>query len=124
MKIEAYVPSIDMNPKRCTRYVDWFGNGKLCPDDYNVYYVYSPEQKQEFKNETAFLESQVQAFLKEMEGRTDFYILTEEGREESDYEMLELVLNNVRNGELRQLVGMNTEKDSVRIDSSYTLYWG
>lgn len=82
MKIKAYIPSIDMTPKHCTRYVDWFGNGKLYPDDYNVY---SPEQKQEFKNETAFLESQVQAFLKKMEGRTDFYILTEEGRKESDY---------------------------------------
>lgn len=42
MKIKAYVPSIDMNPKRCTRYVDWFGNGRLYPDDYNVY---STEQK-------------------------------------------------------------------------------
>ena len=121
MKIEAYVPSIDMNPKRGTRYVDWFGNGKLYPDDYNVY---SPEQKQEFKNETVFLKSQVQAFLKEMKGRTDFYILTEESRKESDYEMLELVLNNVRDSELPQLVEMNTKKDSVRIDSSYTLYWG
>ena len=121
MKIEAYVPSIDMNPKRCTRYVDWFGNGKLYPDEYNVY---SPEQEAEFRKETEFLRSQVQAFLTEMQDRTDFYIWMEDGKKQSDYEMLEFVLNNVRNSELRQLVGMSTEKDSVRIDSSYTLYWG
>lgn len=121
MKIEAYVPSIDMNPKRCTRYVDWFDNGKFYPDEYNVF---SPEQEEEFRKETAFLRSQVQAFLDEMQSRTDFYIWMEDGKKQSDYEMLELVLNNVRDSELRQLVGMSTEKDSVRIDCSYTLYWG
>lgn len=120
MKIEAYVPSIDMTPERRTRYVDWFGNGKFYPDEYNVY---SPEQEAEFRKETEFLRSQVQAFLTEMQGRTDFYIWMEDGKKQSDYEMLEFVLNGVRNSELRQLVGMSTEKDSVRIDGSYTLYW-
>lgn len=121
MKIEAYVPSIDMTPERRTRYVDWFGRGKFYPDEYNVY---SPEQESEFRKETEFLKGQVQAFLHEMQGRTDFYIWMEDGKKQSDYEMLELVLNNVRDDELRQLVGMSTEKDSVRIDCSYTLYWG
>lgn len=121
MKIEAYVPSIDMTPERRTRYIDWFGNGKFYPDEYNVY---SPEQEAEFRKETEFLESQVQAFLSEMQGRTDFYIWMEDGKKQSDYEMLEFVLNNVRDSELRQLVGMSTEKDSIRIDSSYKLYWG
>lgn len=121
MKIEAYVPSIDMTPERRTRYVDWFGNGKLYPDEYNVY---SPEQEAEFRKETEFLKGQVQAFLNEMKNRTDFYIWMEDGKKKSDYEMLEFVLNDVRNSELRQLVGMSTEKDSIRIDSSYKLYWG
>lgn len=121
MKIEAYVSSIDMNPKRCTRYVDWFGNGKLYPDEYNVY---SPEQEAEFRKETEFLKGQVHDFLNEMKGRTDFYIWMEDGKKQSDYEMLEFVLNNVRNSELRQLIDMSTEKDSVRIDCSYPLYWG
>ena len=121
MKIQAYTPNINMEPERKVRYIDWFGNGKLCRDEYDEY---SPEQKEERRKEIAFLEDQVQSFLKEMEGRTDFYIMTEEGRKASDYEMLELVLNNVRDSELPQLVGMDTKKDSVRIDCSYTLYWG
>ena len=119
MKIKAYETKIDMTPRRCVRWIKpWGEEYAAFPEEYDAY---SPEQEKELNIESSFMESQVQDFLKEMEGRTDFYILTEEGRKESDYEMLELVLNNARYSEL---FGLDTKKDSIHIDGSYTLYWG
>lgn len=119
MKIKAYETKIDMTPQRCVRWIKpWGEEYASYPEEYNAY---SPEQEKELNIATAFMGSQVQAFLDEMRERTDFYIWMENGRKESDFEMLELVLNNARYSEL---VGLDTKKDSIRIDGSYTLYWG
>ena len=119
MKIKAYETKIDMTPRRCVRWIKpWGEEHAAFPEEYDAY---SPEQEKELNIMAAFMESQVQAFLDEMRERTDFYVLTEEGRKESDYEMLELVLNNARYSEL---VGLDTQKGAIRIDGSYTLHWG
>ena len=119
MKIKEYEAKIDMTPRRCVRWIKpWGEEYAAFPEEYDAY---SPEQEKELKIMTAFMESQVQAFLDEMRERTDFYIWAEAGKKGSDFEMLELALNNSRYSEL---VGLDTQRGSIRIDGSYTLYWG
>lgn len=117
MKIKDYTMGVDMTPKM-EYWTDFFtGRTWELP-------VFTPVQERERDRRTMFLQAELFRFVDAMRCRDDFYIITEEGRKKSDFDMFEHVMLNVHDWELPQLVGLDTRKGHIAIDASYCIYWG
>lgn len=117
MKIRDYKMGVDMTPKMEYWSDPFTGNTWETP-------VFTPVQKRECDRRIVFLRAEIFRFVDAMRHRDDFYIITEDGRKEADFDLFEQVMLNIRDWELPQLVGLDSRSGSIRVDASYCIYWG